>query len=246
MAYFGYFIPYGATFMVFSDYMRPSVRVSALSHLQTVWVWTHDSVFVGEDGPTHQPIEHLASLRAMPNLRLIRPADAAETAVAWAAAILSKDRPTALALSRQKAPAVERASAKDALGLLRGAYVVSDPEGGDPEAIVIATGTEVKPAQDAVRILAAEGRRLRLVSMPCWELFEEQDEEYRESVLPSSVTRRIAVEAGSSFGWERYVLRDGLVIGVDRFGASAPLKDLQENFGFTADRIAGRIRDYLG
>jgi transketolase len=141
---------------------------------------------------------------------------------------------------------VERASAKDALGLLRGAYVVSDPEGGDPEAIVIATGTEVKPAQDAVRILAAEGRRLRLVSMPCWELFEEQDEEYRESVLPSSVTRRIAVEAGSSFGWERYVLRDGLVIGVDRFGASAPLKDLQENFGFTADRIAGRIRDYLG
>ncbi len=246
MAYFGYFIPYGATFMVFSDYMRPSVRVAALSHLQTVWIWTHDSIFVGEDGPTHQPIEHLASLRAMPNLRVIRPADAAETAVAWAAAIQTKDRPTALALSRQKAPAVERASTKDALGLLKGAYVVMDPEGGQPEAIVIATGTEVKPAQEAVRLLAAEGRRLRLVSMPCWELFEEQDEAYRESVLPSSVTRRIAVEAGSSFGWERYVLRDGLVIGVDRFGASAPLKDLQENFGFTAGKIAERIREYLG
>lgn len=244
LATFGGFIPFGATFMVFSDYMRGSVRLSALSELQSIWVWTHDSIFLGEDGPTHEPIEHLASLRAMPCLTVIRPADAAETAVAWAVALQNMAHPTALALSRQKAPALDQ-DPRQALGTAKGAYVVEDAEGGNPEVIVIATGTEVKPAQEAVKTLNGEGMKVRLVSMPSWDLFEKQDKSYRDEVLPPTVRKRVAVEAASPFGWERYVLDEGLILGIDRFGASAPLKVLQEEFGYTSEKIAAAIREYM-
>ncbi len=245
LAYYGYFIPYGATFLVFSDYMRSAVRLAALSDLQCVWIWTHDSIFVGEDGPTHEPIEHIPSLRAMPGLSVIRPADAAETAVAWAAALQNTGCPTALILSRQKAPAIDRKNISDAKGLLRGAYIVSDPADGNPDVILIATGTEVRTTQDALKLLDAEGVKARLVSMPSWDLFEKQGKDYRDSILPPAVVKRVAVEAASPFGWERYVGTGGLVLGINRFGASAPLKVLQENFGYTPEKIAQSIREYL-
>lgn len=245
MACYGGFIPYGGTFLVFSDYMRGSVRVAALSHLQSIWVWTHDSIFLGEDGPTHEPIEHYASLRAMPNLCVIRPADAAETAVAWAVALENKTCPTALLLSRQKAPTVERTSFDEAKKLKKGAYVVSDAADGKPDVIVIATGTEVYTTQQAVKTLEGEGVKVRLVSMPSWDLFSKQDEAYRESVLPKPVKKRVAVEAASPFGWERWTGSEGLILGIDRFGASAPMKVLQEKFGFTPEQIADSIRAYM-
>ncbi len=243
LAYSGFFIPYGATFMVFSDYMRGSVRVSALSGLQSIWIWTHDSIFLGEDGPTHEPIEHLASLRAMPNLSVIRPADAAETAMAWAAAIQNTDRPTALLLSRQKAPSLDLDDPAMAKGTLKGAYVVQDAPGGQPDVIVIATGTEVRFAQDALKML--DGVMARLVSMPSWDLFEQQPKEYRDSVLPPGITKRVVVEAASPFGWERYAGTDGLLICIDHFGASAPMKDLQKQFGFMPEQIAEKISEYV-
>lgn len=245
LAYGGYFIPYGATFMVFSDYMRGSVRLSALSELQAIWIWTHDSIFVGEDGPTHEPVEHLAALRAIPHLSVIRPADAAETAVAWASALQNRHTPTALILSRQKAVSLDYSSGiEDAKGAARGAYILQEAKGGKPKAIVIASGTEVRPAQDAVKSLGDDS--IRVVSMPSWDLFEKQDAAYKESVLPADVKKRIVVEAASSFGWERYAGTEGLMITVDRFGASAPMKVLQEQFGFTPEKIAARIRQYLG
>ncbi|HOK55323.1 MAG TPA: transketolase C-terminal domain-containing protein, partial [Armatimonadota bacterium] len=233
LALYGGFIPFGSTFLVFSDYTRPTHRLAAINGSQVIYVYTHDSIFVGEDGPTHEPIEHFASLRAIPGFTVIRPADAAETAVAWAAALKNSDGPTALMLSRQKIPSIT-SNPETAKGLEKGAYVVVDVPYEEMHGILIATGSEVHIAIEAQKLLAQEGINFRVVSMPSFELFEQQDEEYQESVLPEEVEIRIAIEAGTTFGWERYVGRWGLVIGMGRFGASAPAPVLAEQFGFTA------------
>ncbi len=236
--------PYGATFFVFSDYMRPAVRLSALGHYPVVWVWTHDSIGVGEDGPTHQPVEHLMSLRALPNLWMVRPGDANETAVAWKVAIEREGGPVALALSRQKLPTLDRSEVAPAAGLEKGAYTLW--ESGPPDVILIASGSEVSLALDAGRKLAAEnGTAVRVVSMPCWELFEAQPESYRDEVLPPSVKARLSVEAGVSFGWERWVGPEGDSVAVDRFGASAPAGTIFEHLGFTVDNVVARAAALL-
>ena len=223
MAYHGGFIPYGSTFLVFSDYMRGAVRLSALARLGSIWVYTHDSIGVGEDGPTHQPVEHFLALRAIPDLLFIRPGDANETEWAWKIAIRNRHRPTAMALTRQNLPTLDRSVYASAEGLTRGAYVLnSRAAAARPDIILIATGSEVQLIVAAEPILAAKGITARLVSMPCWKLFEEQSAEYRESVLPSSVTARLAVEMGCSLGWERWTGTDGATVTLDRFGASAP------------------------
>jgi transketolase len=243
--------PYGSTFLMFSDYMRGAVRLSALMGLPVVWVWTHDSVGLGEDGPTHQPVEHYASLRAIPELWVIRPADANETAEAWRVALERKDGPVALLLSRQNIPVLDRDG--EGLGqaseLQRGGYVLwdSSPPGEDePELILIATGAEVPLTLQAARALAAEGTRTRVVSMPCMELFEAQPADYREQVLPANVGPRLAVEPGVSLSWWRWVGDRGGVLGVDRFGASAPGAKVLEEFGFTVENILARARALLG
>jgi transketolase len=243
--------PYGSTFLMFSDYMRGSVRLSALMGLPVVWVWTHDSVGLGEDGPTHQPVEHYASLRAIPELWVIRPADANETAEAWRVALERTDGPVALLLSRQNIPVLDRDG--EGLGqageLERGGYVLWDsspPGEGEPELILISTGAEVPLTLQAARMLAAEGTRTRVVSMPCMELFEAQPAEYREQVLPPDVGSRLAVEPGVSLSWWRWVGDRGGVLGVDRFGASAPGSRVLEEFGFTVENIATRARALLG
>ena len=229
--------PFGATFFVFSDYLRPTLRLAALMGAPSIFVFTHDSVFLGEDGPTHQPIEHLASLRAMPNLWVIRPADAGETAEAWEMALARTDGPTCLVLTRQAVPVLDR----DAGGTVRGGYVLRD----GTDAVLVATGSEVWVALAAADLLAADGVSLRVVSLPCWEVFFSQDEAYRRSVLGDG--RPIAsLEAGSTFGWERVVGRNGLSIGIDRFGASAPYERLAQEFGFTAETVAKRLADWLG
>ncbi len=236
--------PYGATFFVFSDYMRPAVRLSALGHYPVIWVWTHDSIGVGEDGPTHQPVEHLMSLRAMPNLWLVRPCDANETAVAWKVAIEREGGPVALALSRQKLPTLDRSEVAPAAGLERGAYTLW--ESGPPDAILIASGSEVSLALEAARKLAAEnGTAVRVVSMPCWELFEAQPRSYRDEVLPPDVKARLSVEAGVSFGWRRWVGSEGDGIAVDRYGASAPAPEVFEHLGFTVDNVVARAAALL-
>ena len=236
--------PYGATFFVFSDYMRPAVRLSALGHYPVIWVWTHDSIGVGEDGPTHQPVEHLMSLRAMPNLWVVRPGDANETAVAWKVAIEREGGPVALALSRQKLPTLDRSEVAPAAGLEKGAYTLW--ESGPPDVILIASGSEVSLALDAGRKLAAEnGTAVRVVSMPCWELFEAQSQSYRDEVLPPEVKARLSVEAGVSFGWRRWVGAEGDGIAVDRFGASAPAPDVFEHLGFTVDNVVARAAALL-
>ena len=236
--------PYGSTFFVFSDYMRPAVRLSALGHLPVVWVWTHDSIGVGEDGPTHQPVEHLMSLRAMPNLWMVRPGDANETAVAWKVALEREGGPVALALSRQKLPTLDRSELAPAAGLERGAYTLW--ESGSPDVILIATGSEVALALDAGRRLAAEnGTAVRVVSMPCWELFEAQPQAYRDEVLPPEVKARLSVEAGVSFGWERWTGPEGDSVAVDRFGASAPGEAVFEHLGFTVDNVVARAAALL-
>ena len=236
--------PYGATFLVFSDYMRPAIRLSALMKLPSILIFTHDSIGLGEDGPTHQPIEHLASLRAIPGLQVIRPADANELAVLWRYVLTLKDRPTALILSRQALPVIDRSKYLAADGALRGAYVIADTD-ADPEIILISTGSEVSVTLEAHERLIADGIKSRTVSMPCWSLFESQDRAYMESVLPESVVRRVVVEAGSTFGWERYIGNSGAVIGMSRFGESAPEKDVYREFGFTADNIAKSAKDLL-
>lgn len=239
-------IPYGATFMIFSDYLRPTIRLAAMMKIRPIYVFTHDSIFLGEDGPTHQPIEQLASLRAILNLSVIRPADANETAVAWRVAIERNDGPVAMALTRQKLPVIDREKYASAEGLAKGAYVLADSKGKRPEVILIASGSEVSPALDAFEKLAAEGVAARVVSMPSWDLFEKQSQDYRDEVLPPETTARLAVEAAYPFGWERYVGPKGAVIGMTRFGASAPYKVLAEKFGFTADNIARRAHELLG
>ena len=239
-------IPYGATFFVFSDYLRPTLRLAALMGAHSIFVFTHDSIFLGEDGPTHQPIEHLAALRAIPNLSLIRPADANETAVAWRVAIEHREGPVALCLSRQGLPIIDRSKYGAAEGLAKGAYVLADAPGKTPEIILIATGSELAPALEAYGKLTGEGVAARLVSMPSWDLFEKQPESYRDEVLPPNVTARLAIEAATPFGWERHVGTRGDVIGIKRFGASAPYKALAEHFGFSAANIVQRAHKLLG
>jgi transketolase len=238
--------PYGSTFLIFSDYMRPAVRLSALMGLPVVWVWTHDSVGLGEDGPTHQPVEHYAALRAIPRLWVVRPADANETSVAWRVALEREDGPVALLLSRQNIPVLDRAEVAPADGLERGGYRLWDSfEGGDPEIILIATGAEVGATLEAARMLAAEGTRARVVSMPCMELFEAQPDAYREEILPSAVGARLAVEPGARMSWWRWVGNAGEVLGLDRFGASAPGTTVLEKLGFSVEHISERARALL-
>ena len=246
MAYHGGVHPYCSTFFVFSDYMRPSVRLASLCKLPVTYVWTHDSVGLGEDGPTHQPIEHLAALRAMPNMTVIRPADAVETAEAWRLALQHRSGPVGLVLSRQKLAVIDRpalGSANPDVG--RGAYVISDPPGGSPQAIIIATGSEVHIAIAASKLLAESGVRARVVSMPSWELFRAQGPVYHERVLPSAVTARLAIEAGVTMGWERWVGDHGTVLGLDHFGASAPGEVLYEKFGLTPQHAADLVQKLL-
>ena len=245
LAYHGGLLPFCGTFFNFSDYMRPSVRLAALSELPVIYVWTHDSIALGEDGPTHQPIEQLAALRAMPNLVVLRPADATETVVAWKVALERRHGPTALVLTRQKVPVLDRAVYAPADGVTRGAYVLAEAPGGPPELILIGTGSEVSLAAAAHATLVKEGVRARLVSMPSWELFADQPAEYRRQVFPPDARRRLAVEAAATFGWERWVGSDGAVIGLDRFGASAPGEVNMRELGFTVDHVLARARALL-
>ena len=234
--------PYGATFFVFSDYMRGAVRIGALQKAPAIWVWTHDSIGLGEDGPTHQPIEHLASLRAMPNLALVRPADATETAGAWKHLLEHRDGPVGLVLTRQKVPVLAGTSAE---GVARGGYVVAEASAGLPHVILIATGSEVQLAIAARDTLEAEGTPTRVVSLPCWEWFAAQDTAYRATVLPPEVTARVSVEAGATFGWSTFVGDRGASVGIDHFGASAPYETLYEQFGITADRVVAAAHETL-
>ena len=238
LAYNGGFIPFGSTFLVFSDYMRPAIRISALSHLGSVWVFTHDSIGVGEDGPTHQPVEQLAALRCIPNLVTLRPADANEVAQAWKIAIENRHRPTALALTRQNVPTLDRSQFASAEGVQRGAYVLADLGEGQPEVILMASGSEVSLIVEAGKRLVELGRSVRLVSFPSWELFAEQDQAYRDSVLLPEVRARVAVEAGVSQGWRQWVGDQGRILALDRFGASAPGEIVFKMFGFTPERVA--------
>jgi transketolase len=246
MAVHGGIRSYGATFLVFADYCRGALRVGALSHIPSIWVLTHDSIGLGEDGPTHQPVETINSLRIIPNLLVIRPADANETAEAWRVALTNSKRPTVLALSRQNLPTLDRKTLAPAAGLQKGAYILADLGGKKPEIILIASGSEVSLVLDAAQKLASEGKSVRVVSFPSWELFKEQSAEYRESVLPSDVKKRVAVEAGSTFGWEKWVGEKGVVIGIDHFGASAPGKVVMEKFGFTVDHVIEEAKKLLG
>ncbi|HYM68732.1 MAG TPA: transketolase [bacterium] len=242
MAAHGGVRPFGATFLVFSDYMRPSVRLAALSELPVIYVWTHDSVALGEDGPTHEPVEQLASLRAIPNLLVLRPADANETAEAWRVALRHTSGPVALVLTRQKLPVLDRTSLGAASGTGKGGYVLADAAGGSPDTILIATGSEVALALEAHARLTAEGIRCRVVSLPCWELFEAQPEAYRDSVVPPAVRARVTVEAAASFGWERYARDGGVIIGLNRFGASAPGPMVMRELGFTVERVVAAVK----
>ena len=245
LAAHGGFIGYGSTFLIFSDYMRPPIRLAALMGLHVIHVFTHDSLALGEDGPTHQPIEQLASLRAIPGLTLLRPGDANETAVAWKVAIETRDRPVLLALSRQDIATLDRTRFASADGVRLGAYVLSDSQGGVPALILIASGSEVGLIVAAAERLRMEGVAVRCVSMPSWDLFEMQPQSYRDAVLPRTVKARLAVELGVAQGWDRYVGDEGDVLGVERFGASAPAQVLLERFGFTVDGVVARARRLL-
>jgi transketolase len=236
---------FGATFFIFSDYARPSIRLSAIMELPTIFVFTHDAMGDGEDGPTHQPVEQLASLRAIPGLVTLRPADANEVVEAYRYIMQLRHQPALLALSRQPLPTLDRNKYAAASGLARGAYILADAP-GDPEVMLIASGSEVILAVEAHETLIAEGIRSRVVSMPSWDIFEHQSKDYRESVLPAKVTTRISIEQASTFGWERYVGPSGRMIGMKTFGASAPLKELQKKFGFEPGRIVEVAKELLG
>ncbi len=247
MALYGCVIPFGGTFQTFSDYMRPAIRLAALSHIQTIFLFTHDSIGLGEDGPTHQSVEHLAALRAIPNLAVIRPCDAHETREAWRAALKRSNAPTAFAFSRQKVALIDRKKFADAKGLHKGAYILAEAENKSgkavtPKLILIATGSEVGLAMEAREKLNAEGTPTRVVSMPCWEFFDEQSAKYRESVLPANVKARLAIEAGVSLGWSKYVGDAGDMLTVDRFGASAPAEDVFREYGFTVENVVKKAR----
>ncbi len=245
MAFHGGVRPFVATFFCFSDYMRPSVRLAALNALPVIFVWTHDSIGLGEDGPTHQPVEHLMALRAMPGFTVIRPADAGEAREAWRAAVLHRDGPVGLVLSRQKLPVIDRKEYAAADGLSKGAYILAEASGGGPRVILIATGSEVALALKARERLESEGLPTRVVSMPSWELFERQPREYREEVLSASCPARLAIEAGVSLGWKKYVGDRGDSVSLDRYGASAPGEKVLEELGFSVDNVVQRARNLL-
>ena len=238
--------PYGSGFMIFSDYSRPPMRLAAIMEIPVIYVFTHDSIGVGEDGPTHQPIEQLASLRALPGFITLRPADANEVTEAWRVIMQLRHEPAALVLSRQPLPTIDRGKYASAAGVAKGAYVLADAPDGKPELILMATGSEVSLCVSAYETLSAEGRKVRVVSMPSWEIFEHQSPEYRESVLPQAVTARISVEQAATFGWSQYVGHAGKSLGMKSFGASAPLKELQKRFGFTPEAVVAAARELLG
>jgi transketolase len=238
--------PLWSTYLTFSDYAKPAIRLSALMELPVIHLFTHDSIGLGEDGPTHQPVEHLAGLRAIPGLDVIRPCDANEVAEAWREALDRTHQPVALVLTRQDVPILDRTRYASAEGLRRGGYVLADPDDGDPEVILIATGSEVALAVTAQEKLISEGVRSRVVSLPCWELFERQEQSYRDEVLPPAITARVSIEEASTLGWDRFVGPEGATIGMHTFGSSAPLKDVQTKFGFTPDRVAETAREVLG
>jgi transketolase len=237
--------PLWSTYLTFSDYAKPAIRLSALMELPVIHVFTHDSIGLGEDGPTHQPVEHLAGLRAIPGLNVIRPCDANEVAEAWRVAVDRTHGPVALVLTRQNVPILDRSRYASAEGLRRGGYVLADAEGGDPDVILIATGSEVALAAQAYEELRSSGVRARVVSLPSWYLFDQQPETYREGVLPAGVQARVAIEEASTLGWDRYVGPQGAVIGMHTFGSSAPLKDVQTKFGFTPERVVEEARDVM-
>ena len=245
MAAHGAIVPYGSTFLIFSDYMRPPIRLAALMGLHVVHVFTHDSIALGEDGPTHQPVEQLAALRAIPNLTVIRPGDANETAIAWRVAIETHDRPVVIVLNRQDVPTLDRSRYAPADGLRRGAYVLSDAADGKPALILIASGSEVGLIVAAAERLQAQGIAVRCVSMPSWELFDALPQPERDAVLPPSVSARLAVEAGVAQGWQRYVGAAGDVMSVERFGASAPGQVLLREYGFSVDNVRARAKALL-
>ena len=245
IALHGGFIPYGGTFLIFSDYMRPSIRLAALTHLRPIYVFTHDSIGLGEDGPTHQPIEQLAALRAIPNMTVIRPSDATEVVEAWRAAILQQHGPVALVLTRQKVSVVDRSKYAPAAGLQRGGYVLADSPGGKPDVVLMGTGSEVELVLGAYEKLTAEGRRLRAVSMPCLEFFAKQPPSYRDSVLPPGVPR-VAVEAAAPMSWYRWVGEGGVIVGIERFGASAPYQRIYQELGLTVDKVVTEAKRLLG
>ncbi len=237
--------PYGATFLIFSDYMRPPIRLAAIMKIRPIYVYTHDSIGLGEDGTTHQPVEQLAGLRSVPNMTVIRPADANEVSQAWKAALLHKDGPVGIVLSRQNLPVFDRKNLASAEGVMKGAYILSDCK-GKPDIILMATGSEVQLILGAQKVLASEGINARVVSFPSWEIFEEQSKEYKESVFPRSIRKRLAVEAGSPFGWQKYTTDDGEVIGMTTFGESAPGDQLMKEFGFTVENVLKRAKAMLG
>ena len=245
MALHGGLLPFGATFLSFSDYMRPAIRLAALSKARVIYVWTHDSIALGEDGPTHQPVEQLAGLRAMPNMMIIRPSDATETVEAWRVALQHIEGPVGLVLTRQKLPVLDRMVLAPASGLAHGAYILAEAGEFPPDVVLIATGSEVSLALDAHQRLVKEGIRSRVVSMPCWELFDVQPRQYRDAVLPPNVRARVSIEAASPFGWERYVGPDGAIIGVNRFGASAPGPVVMREFGFTPEHVVMVAKETL-
>ncbi len=246
MALHGGLLPFGGTFLTFSDYMRPAIRLAALSEIQTIYVFTHDSIGLGEDGPTHQSVEHVAALRAIPKLNVIRPCDAHEVREAWKEALKRRNGPTALALSRQNVAVLDRSRLAGAEGLHKGAYVLAEAEGDSAQLIIIATGAEMGLALETREVLQADGIATRVVSMPCWELFEDQPEDYKESVFPKSVGARLVIEAGVSQGWDRYAGPDGDMLTVDRFGASAPAEVVFEKYGFTVENAVNKARALIG
>ena len=245
IALHGGIIPYGGTFLIFSDYMRPAIRLAAMMGLKVIYVLTHDSIALGEDGPTHQPVEQLPALRAIPNLTLIRPCDANETVEAWRFAIENKDCPVALSLTRQNVPILDREVFAPADGLRRGAYVFKDPPNKKPDIILIASGSEVHIAIEAAGKLEKKGIAVRVVSMPSWELFDRQSESYRKEVIPPEIKASMAIEAGATQGWHRYLRNRADVVGIDHFGASAPYKTLYEKFGITVDGVVERALSLL-
>jgi transketolase len=245
MALHGGLRPYTGTFLIFSDYMRPALRLAAFMQTPVIFIFTHDSIGLGEDGPTHQPIEHLAALRAIPGLSVIRPADANETVEAWRLALM-RSGPTCLVLTRQNLPVLDRGQIQPDGGVARGGYVLADASGGRPQVILIATGSEVAVAVGAQKLLAEKGVAARVVSMPSWDIFEQQPQSYRDSVLPPAVTARVAIEAAVPQGWHKYVGPAGDVVGMTRFGASAPGPVNFEKFGFTPQNVAARALAVLG
>ena len=241
----GGLIPFASTFFIFTDYARPAIRLAALMGLPVIYVMTHDSIGLGEDGPTHQPIEQLASLRAMPNIYVIRPADANETVYAWRAAMLRKEGPTFLVLTRQKVPTFDRSEYANADGVLKGAYILLKEKKLKPDIILIASGSEVQLIVEAQKILMKEDIDARVVSMPSWELFKQQSKKYREEILPAEIKSRLAVEAGSTFGWCEFVGDEKNIISMKTFGASAPDKELFKHFGFTVENVVSKSKDIL-